>query len=448
MKLENINRDQLLAVQDEVKAAYQELKDRNLNLDLTRGKPSTEQLDFSTDLLSLPGESYRTPAGTDTRNYGGLTGITELRELWADVLGIPADNVFAGDASSLNIMFDLISWSYTFGNNDSPKPWAVEDDLKWICPVPGYDRHHSITELFGFEMVTVPLTDEGPDMDKVREFVKDSAVKGMWTVPMFSNPTGVTYSEKIARELAEMETAAPDFRIVWDNAYAVHTLTNEFPDVINILDVAENAGNPNRFWFMSSTSKITLAGAGVAFFASSKENLDWYSSIAGVRGIGPNKINQLAHLQFLESPEGVRALMRKHAGVLGPKFTRVVEVLERRLGDMHVAEWTVPEGGYFISVNVVDGTASRVVELAKEAGVSLTAAGATYPLKKDPNDRNLRLAPSMPTMDDLEVAMDGFATCVLLAAIEAVNEGGAVDADGQAGAPHTAEDGAEGGIAH
>ena len=237
-----------------------------------------------------------------------------------------------------------------------------------------------------------------------------------------------------------METAAPDFRIVWDNAYAVHTLTNEFPDVINILDVAEKAGNPNRFWFMSSTSKITLAGAGVAFFASSKENLDWYSSIAGVRGIGPNKINQLAHLQFLESPE--------HAGVLGPKFTRVVEVLERRLGDMHVAEWTVPEGGYFISVNVVDGTASRVVELAKEAGVSLTAAGATYPLKKDPNDRNLRLAPSMPTMDDLEVAMDGFATCVLLAAIEAVNEGGAVDADGQAGAPHTAEDGAEGGIAH
>mgnify|MGYP002758466933 FL=1 len=236
--------------------------------------------------------------------------------MWAAVLGLPVDNVIAGDASSLNIMFDLISWAYAFGTNDSERPWSAEEKLKWICPVPGYDRHHSITELFGFEMLTVDMTDEGPDMDQVRELAKDPAVKGMWAVPMFANPTGVTFSQQTAEALAAMETGAPDFRIVWDNAYAVHTLTDEFPEIINILDVAEKAGNPNRFWAMSSTSKITFAGAGLAFFASSTENLEWYKKIANVRGIGPNKVNQLAHLQYLKDAEGVRDLMRKHAGSL------------------------------------------------------------------------------------------------------------------------------------
>ncbi|QFQ03326.1 Putative aminotransferase [Corynebacterium urogenitale] len=420
MQLDDVKKDQLLAAKAEVTAAYEELKAAGLKLDLTRGKPSAEQLDFATDLLSLPGKNFTTPGGVDTRNYGGLNGLAELRELWAQLLGVPADNVIAGDASSLNIMFDLISWSYTFGNNDSPKPWAVEEDLKWICPVPGYDRHHSITELFGFEMVTVPMTESGPDMDAVRELVKDPAVKGMWTVPMFANPTGITITEEVARELAEMDTAASDFRIVWDNAYAVHVLNDEFPEVINVLDLAEKAGHPNRFWFMSSTSKITLAGAGVAFFASSKANLDWYGKIANIRGIGPNKVNQLAHLQYFGDAEGVRDVMRKHAGSLAPKFTRVVEILERRLGEYNVADWTNPAGGYFISVDLVDGTASRVVQLAKEAGVALTGAGSTFPLKQDPNDRNLRLAPSMPTIDQLDTAMDGFATCVLLATIEAL----------------------------
>lgn len=420
MQLDDVKKDQLLAAKAEVTAAYEELKAAGLKLDLTRGKPSAEQLDFATDLLSLPGKNFTTPGGVDTRNYGGLNGLAELRELWAQLLGVPADNVIAGDASSLNIMFDLISWSYTFGNNDSPKPWAVEEDLKWICPVPGYDRHHSITELFGFEMVTVPMTESGPDMDAVRELVKDPAVKGMWTVPMFANPTGITITEEVARELAEMDTAASDFRIVWDNAYAVHVLNDEFPEVINVLDLAEKAGHPNRFWFMSSTSKITLAGAGVAFFASSKANLDWYGKIANIRGIGPNKVNQLAHLQYFGDAEGVRDVMRKHAGSLAPKFTRVVEILERRLAEYNVAEWTNPAGGYFISVDLVDGTASRVVQLAKEAGVALTGAGSTFPLKQDPNDRNLRLAPSMPTIDQLDTAMDGFATCVLLATIEAL----------------------------
>ncbi len=414
----NPDREKLLIIKDEVQKAYAELKSKDLKLDLTRGKPSAEQLDFSNDLLSLPGLDYKAQDGTDVRNYGGLNGLSDIRDLWADALGISAENLIAGDSSSLNIEFDLISWSYTFGNNDSPRPWSTEEDLKWICPVPGYDRHHSITELFGFEMVTVPMTETGPDMNAVRELVKDPAVKGMWAVPMFSNPTGYTFDKATTQALAEMETAAPDFRIVWDNAYAVHTLTGDFPEILNVLDMAREAGNPNRFWWMTSTSKITLAGSGVAFFASSAENLEWYGRIANVRGIGPNKVNQLAHARFFQDADGVREQMRKHASSLAPKFRRVIEILDSRLGGLDVARWNDPEGGYFISVDVVDGTAARVVELAKEAGVQLTAAGATFPLKKDPNDRNLRLAPSMPTIEQLEVAMDGFATCVLLAAIE------------------------------
>lgn len=256
-------------------------------------------------------------------------------------------------------------------------------------------------------------------MAQVRELAKDPLVKGMWAVPMFSNPTGTVYSEEVCRELAFLETGAPDFRIVWDNAYAVHTLTDDFAPIYNVLEFAEAAGHPNRFWFMSSTSKITLAGAGVAFFASSDANLNWWKTHATVRGIGPNKVNQLAHSQFFGDAEGVRAIMRKHAGSLAPKFRRVVEILEDRLGGLGVAEWTDPAGGYFISVNLLEGTASRTVELAKEAGVALTAAGSTYPHLEDPKDSNLRLAPSMPPLEQVELAMDGFATCALLAAIEA-----------------------------
>ena len=438
MQITEVNKDQLLNLKEQVNKEFEDLKAQGLKLDLTRGKPSAEQLDFSTDLLSLPGGNFTTADGVDARNYGGLIGISDIRQIWADVLGLPVDNVIAGDSSSLNIAFDLISWSYTFGNNDSAKPWSQEEKVKWICPVPGYDRHHSITELFGFEMVTVPITNDGPDMDAVRELVKDPAVKGMWTVPMFSNPTGAVYSEDTCRALAEMETAAPDFRIVWDNAYAVHTLTEDFPPVVNVLQLAEEAGNPNRFWFMSSTSKITLAGAGVAFFASSKANLDWYKSIANIRGIGPNKINQLAHAQFFGSAEGVRATMRKHAGSLAPKFQRVLEILQKRLGELNVAQWTKPEGGYFVSVDLVDGTASRTVELAKEAGVVLTPAGSTFPLKKDPNDRNLRIAPSMPPLEQLDTAMNVFAVCVLKATIEAL-EKGASETSGQAQSATAAE---------
>ncbi|MBI8999667.1 aminotransferase class I/II-fold pyridoxal phosphate-dependent enzyme [Corynebacterium sp. CCM 9185] len=419
MPLQDLDAKELANFTEEISAKYEELKARNLKLDLTRGKPSAEQLDFSEDLLAQPGAGeHITADGIDVRNYGGLTGITDIRSIYSDLLGVPVDQIWAGDASSLNIMFDLILASYVWGNNDSDTPWKDLDKVRWICPVPGYDRHFTITEHLGFEMVTVAMTDEGPDMDAVRELVKDPSVKGMWTVPVFGNPTGITFSGKVCRELAEMETAAKDFRIVWDNAYAVHTLTDEFPVIHNVIDFAEKAGHPNRFWFMTSTSKITFAGAGIAIFASSKENLAWYGMHAGVRGIGPNKVNQLAHARYFGDAEGVRALMRKHAASLAPKFAAVLDILDTRLSEHGVATWTKPEGGYFISLDVVDGTASRVVQLAKEAGIALTGAGSSYPLHKDPDNRNIRLAPSLPPVEELEVAMDGVATCVLLAAAE------------------------------
>lgn len=434
MKLTHANTDvlnNLTSLRGEADKAYQELKDRNLALDLTRGKPSTEQLDLGMDLLSLPGVNYTGSDGVDTRNYGGGDGIMDIRSLWAEVLGVDPALLIAGDSSSLNIMFDLVSWSHTFGNNDSERPWSAEETVKWICPVPGYDRHHTITETFGYEMLTVPMTDQGPDLEAVRELVKDPAVKGMWTVPVFSNPTGWSVSREVAEGFAAMETAAPDFRIVWDNAYAVHTLTDEFPEIIDVVALAADKGHPNRFWAMSSTSKITFAGAGVAFFNSSKENLDWYRGIASARGIGPNKVNQLAHARYFGSAEGVRSVMRKHSGILAPKFSAVTAILERRLGGLGIAEWTTPAGGYFISVDVVDGTASRVAELAKDAGIALTGAGATFPYKKDPYNRNLRLAPSMPPLEEVEVAMDGVATCILLAAIEAAEAAEAADVAGE-----------------
>ncbi|WP_342318850.1 aminotransferase class I/II-fold pyridoxal phosphate-dependent enzyme [Corynebacterium mayonis] len=419
MSLLDLETNELKELAADVRGRYEELKAKNLNLDLTRGKPSAEQLDFSNEVLGLPGkDTYRDKTGADVRNYGNLQGIVDIRELWAEVLGVDAANVIAGDSSSLNIMFDLISWAFTFGTNDSERAWREEEAVKWICPVPGYDRHFAITEQFGFEMVSVPMLDDGPDVDAIERLVQDPQVKGMWAVPLFGNPTGVIYSREVVERLAAMETAAPDFRIVWDNAYAVHTLDGELPENPDVIALSAAKGHPNRFWYMSSTSKITLAGAGVSFFASSQENLDWYASIAGIRGIGPNKVNQLAHARFFGDAEGVRALMRRHAGSLEPKFRAVIDILESRLGEFSVARWTQPQGGYFISLDVLDGTATRVWELAKDAGITLTKAGSAFPHGVDPNDRHIRLAPSLPPLAEIVEAMDGVATCVLLAAVE------------------------------
>ena len=420
MSLSDLDPTQFSELAQRTRQQYDELKACNLNLDLTRGKPSSEQLDFSNALLSLPGEGdYTDNTGADVRNYGGLTGIADIRELWAEALGIDPDNLIAGDSSSLNIMFDLISWSYIWGNNDSPRPWKDEETVKWICPVPGYDRHFAITEHFGFEMVQVPMTPTGPDMDAVEELVKDPQVKGMWTVPIYGNPTGVTFAPEVVEKLAAMETAAEDFRIIWDNAYAIHTLTGALPDNPDVIALAQKHGNPNRFWYMSSTSKITLAGSGVAFFASSKANLEWYASHASIRGIGPNKVNQLAHARLLGDAQGLHTLMKQHANSLAPKFEAVIGILGERLGEYGVAEWTEPEGGYFISLDVLDGSATRVWELAKDAGITLTKAGASFPGGVDENDQNIRLAPSLPPLDEVRTAMDGVATCVLLACVEA-----------------------------
>lgn len=419
MAVDSFDVHELAAHKDEFAKAYEELKSRNLSLNLTRGKPSSEQLDFANALLGLPAPDYVSALGEDVRNYGNDKGITDIRAIWADLMDLPVENVLAQDASSLNIQFDLISWAMQFGNVDSERPWNQEPVLKWLCPVPGYDRHFAITEHFGIEMIQVPMHEDGPDMDVVEKLVAaDPQIKGMWNVPMFSNPTGVTYSAEVCRRLVQMETAAPDFRLMWDNAYMVHTLTDEFPEIHNVIAWAEEAGNPNRVWAFGSTSKITFAGAGVAFYASSKENLDNYLAHAGIRGIGPNKVNQLAHAKFFGDAEGVREQMRRHAGSLAPKFDKVLQILDSRLSAYGVAEWSKPTGGYFINLDVVDGTARRVVELAKEAGIALTGSGSSFPLKQDPNDRNIRLAPSLPPMEELEVAMDGVATCVLLAAAE------------------------------
>lgn len=419
MKLDSYDSHELAQLKDDLAKEYADLKAKGLKLDLTRGKPSAEQLDFANPLLGLPAPDYVTDDGEDVRNYGNLKGIAGIRELWAGLLDLPVANVIAGDASSLNIQFDLISWAMQFGTADSERPWNEEPVLKWLCPVPGYDRHFSITEHFGFEMIPVPLNDDGPDMDMVERLVAaDPQIKGMWNVPVFSNPTGVTYSEEVCRRLVEMPTAAPDFRLIWDNAYMVHTLTDEFPANHPVVTWAEEAGNGNRVWEFASTSKITFAGAGVAFFASSEENIADYVRHASIRGIGPNKVNQLAHLKFFGDVDGVRAQMMRHRESLAPKFDRVLELLNERLGEYGVAEWTTPKGGYFISLDVVDGTARRVIELAKEAGIALTGPGSSFPLKDDPNDRNIRLAPSLPPIEELEAAMDGVATCVLLAAAE------------------------------
>ena len=369
-----MNVDALKGSKAKFEQAYNELKAKNLALDLTRGKPSAEQLDVADSLLALPGVGHTTAEdGTDCRNYSGLRGIPDIRKIYAELLDIPVENIIAGDSSSLSIMHDLIVWAYIFGTQDSPRPWKDEETVKWICPVPGYDRHFSITEHLGFEMLTVPMTNEGPDLEAVAELV--------------------------------------------------HTLTEDFPEPINVVELAEKAGHPNRFWFLTSTSKITFAGSGVGFFASSASNLEWYVSHAGVRSIGPNKINQLAHARYFHNAQGVKAVMRKHAVSLAPKFAAVDTVLHERLDDYGVARWTKPKGGYFISMDVPDGTASRVVELAHEAGIKLTEAGSSFPLHQDPHNRNIRLAPSLPPIDQVEEAMDGVATCVLLAAAEAVDAG-------------------------
>jgi DNA-binding transcriptional MocR family regulator len=408
---------EIQAVHAEQLQAYDRLKDAGLALDLTRGKPSAEQLDLSSDLLTLPGE-HRAADGTDTRNYGGLTGLLDLREMFAELLHVPVSQLLAGDNASLALMHDTLVFALLLGTPDSAQAWSREERVTFICPVPGYDRHFALLEQYGIDMVNVEMLADGPDMAAVRELVKDPTVKGIWIVPTYSNPTGATVSEAVAAELAAMDTAAPDFRIFWDNAYALHHLTEERTKTADILGLCSASGHPNRPLLFASTSKITFAGSGVSFLAGSPDNIDWYLKYIAKRTIGPDKVNHLRHARYLGDADGVVELMDRHRAILAPKFDAVLEVLRSRLGPYGVASWTEPTGGYFVSLDVVDGTASRVVQLAKDVGVALTPAGASFPYGKDPNDRNIRLAPSFPSIEDVKASMDCVATCVLLAATE------------------------------
>jgi DNA-binding transcriptional MocR family regulator len=400
---------------------YADLQALKLTLDLTRGKPAAEQLDLSNALLNLPGDDFRDADGTDTRNYGGLHGLPELRGIFGELLGIPVPNLIAGNNASLELMHDTVAFSMLYGGVDSPRPWKDEPVIKFLCPVPGYDRHFAITETMGIEMIPVPIRDDGPDVDLIEELVAvDPAIKGLWAVPVFANPTGVTYSWENVRRLVQMRTAANDFRLFWDNAYAVHTLTLDFARQIDVLGLAAKAGNPNRPYVFASTSKITFAGAGVSFFGGSLGNIAWYLQYAGKKSIGPDKINQLRHLRFFGDADGVRLQMLRHQQLLAPKFSLVLEILDKRLGAAKIASWTEPKGGYFISLDVLPGTARRTVALAKDAGIAVTEAGASFPYRKDPDDKNIRIAPTFPSTADLRNAIDGLATCALLAATESL----------------------------
>ena len=419
----SLNPAELTAELASLQSQYAELVAKGLSLDITRGVPSTAQLDLSADLLTLPAGEYRDSDGVDCRNYGGVLGLRELREIFAELLEVPAANLIAGNNSSLELMHSLIVESLLHTPVDGTAPWASDPKRKFLCPAPGYDRHFAVTEDLGFELVPVRMLADGPDVEQVAELIaSDPSVKGMWLVPTYSNPTGTVVAEQTIRKLLALPAAAPDFRLVLDNAYALHPIVGDSPTGRPFLAWAEEAGHPNRPLVFASTSKITLAGAGVSFFAASKANLDWHLAHAGKRSIGPDKVNQLRHVLFFRDAAGVRAHMQRHKALLTPKFALVLKILEDRLSAAKVASWTEPQGGYFVSLDVLPGTAKEVVRLAKEAGVALTPAGATFPYGADPEDANIRIAPTFPTGPVLADAIEAASTCVLLAAAKKLVE--------------------------
>ena len=403
---------------------YKEFQSRNLKLDMTRGKPSPEQLDISNEMLSLPGrDRYKTENGTDSRNYGGVEGIPEMRRFFAEYLGLEEEEIIIGGNSSLSIMHDTVVRALMFGVPDGSQPWKDRRGITFLCPSPGYDRHFAICEHFGIKMATVAMDENGPDMDAVERLVQmDENIKGIWCVPKYSNPTGIIYSDEVVKRLAKMKCAAPDFRIFWDNAYAVHHLGYGEDALMNILHACIDAGNPNRPLIFASTSKITFAGAGIAAMGASKVNIQDAINHLSMQTIGPDKINQLRHLTFIKDMKGLKEIMNKHAGLLRPKFDAVDEVLSRELEGTHTASWSKPRGGYFVSLDTLDGCAKRVVALASEAGVKLTGAGATFPYKKDPEDRNIRISPSLPSLKDIRLAMECLSICIKLASVEKLLE--------------------------
>lgn len=420
-KYQELTREELLELKEQLTAEYSEAKSKGLKLDMSRGKPGASQLVLSMPMLDVinSASDMKTMLGNDTRNYGDLDGIGECRRLMADMMSVKKDNVVVCGNSSLNIMYDTVSRSMTKGVNGST-PWAKLDKVKFLCPVPGYDRHFKITEYFGIEMINIPLYEDGPDMDMVEQYVNnDEAVKGIWCVPKYSNPTGVTYSDEVVRRFANLKPAAEDFRIYWDNAYCIHHLYDDKQDeILNILEECEKAGNPNMVYMFASTSKVSFPGSGVSAVASSLENIEFIESQMTVQTIGHDKINQLRHARYFKNIQGMKEHMRKHADLMRPKFEAVLDVLEKELGELGIGTWTKPYGGYFISFDAMEGCAKAIVAKCKEAGVVLTGAGATYPYGKDPKDSNIRIAPSFPTPEEMAMATNLFVLCVKLVSVE------------------------------
>lgn len=402
-----------------VRAAYEQQKALGLNLNMARGKPGRQQLDMVMDIFDV----LKTPQdyivdGLETRNYGEVAGVPAARALFAELLGCKASQVFAGGNASLQLMYDAVSKAFTHGLLHSEKPWCKLDKVKWICPVPGYDRHFKVTQSFGVEMISVPMTAAGPDMDMVEELVKDPAVKGMWNVPKYSNPEGVVYSDETIRRLAAMKPAAPDFMLMWDNAYCIHEFDCDFVEFPDILQLCTDYGNADMVYEFASTSKVTFPGAGVAVMAASEENIAYFSKLINIQTIGFDKINQLRHVRYLKDKSHTLELMKRHAAVLAPKFHAVLNALDREIAPLGIADYKRPVGGYFVSVDVMAGCAKRTLALCKEAGVTMTGAGATFPYGIDPNDSNIRIAPSLPPVSELEQAIAIFCNSLKLAALE------------------------------
>ena len=420
-KFTEMTKEELLALKAALKEKYKEYQAKNLSLNMARGKPCAEQLDLSMGMMDVLSSSSDLTCddGTDCRNYGVLDGIKEAKELLADMMEVPADHIIIYGNSSLNVMYDTISRSMTHGVMGST-PWCKLDKIKFLCPVPGYDRHFAVTEYYGFEMINIPMYPTGPDMDMIEALIKDDdSIKGIWCVPKYSNPQGYSYSDLTVRRFARLKPAAKDFRIYWDNAYTIHHLYDDKQDnIVEILAECKRAGNPDLVYKFASTSKISFPGSGIAALAASNNNLEDIKEQLTVQTIGHDKVNQLRHVRFFGDIHGMIEHMRKHADILRPKFEAVEEILERELGELGIGEWTKPKGGYFISFDSLEGCAADIVARCKKAGVIMTPAGATYPYGKDPHDSNIRIAPSYPPLDDLKVATELFALCVKLSSIE------------------------------
>ncbi len=426
MLLTEMNKDQLVAFKNDVQKEYDDFKNQGLSLNMARGKPSSSQLDLAMKMLAAVNSydaDYKASDGTDCRNYGGLDGIIDAKNIFSQMLGVSNDEIIVCGNSSLNIMYDTIAKCIIFGVDGVQKPWKDYEKIKWLCPAPGYDRHFAICESFGIEMITIPLNEDGPDMDMIEKLVaEDDTIKGIWCVPMYSNPTGITYSDETVKRFANLKPAAKDFRIFWDNAYCIHHLTDTPDTLLNILDECKKAGNDDMVYMFASTSKITFAGGGIAVMATSKANVDYIKSLMTVQTIGFDKINQLRHAKFFGDYNGLMKQMDKHREILQPKFEMVLDTLDREIAPLGIGTWHKPRGGYFVSFDTIDGCAKRVCKLCKEAGVVLTGAGATFPYGKDAHDSNIRIAPSFPPVEELELAMKLFVTAVKLATAEKLLE--------------------------